>query len=343
MLGPLAAFGLLALAPGAFDVVFLVSFCVAVVGVALFALFVEARSAPVAVAASEAVPAAPTGRVSAIDALRLLRLPRFRGLVLVGSALSAGAISDGLVYVVLQRRVRFEAGVPAPLDVAQRLLVFMVLAMPIGRLADRVGRGPVLVAGYAILAALYALLLLGGRGWATVGASVVLLGACYASTDGVLMALASPLLPAELRTSGLALLTTFTTVARLLASVAFGAIGPCGSRPRRPLVFLVAVVVVVALSALRWAARVGDPSMQREPPLDPRTDTAQRGRSPRRALAFATVVVMMSALAGGAVVRAMNRRAEGERAASAGATAPGARRLPATSHTSPICSSAAWS
>jgi dipeptide/tripeptide permease len=46
----------------------------------------------------------------------------------------------------------------------------------------------------------------------------------YAATEGVLMALASSVLPEELRGSGLALLVTATSVARLLASVAFGAL-----------------------------------------------------------------------------------------------------------------------
>jgi hypothetical protein len=51
-----------------------------------------------------------------------------------------------------------------------------------------------------------------------------MLGAYYACTDGVLMALASVFLPSELRASGLALLATATGLARLFSSVMFGAV-----------------------------------------------------------------------------------------------------------------------
>ncbi|HTU03421.1 MAG TPA: hypothetical protein VMG58_16445, partial [Candidatus Sulfotelmatobacter sp.] len=49
-------------------------------------------------------------------------------------------------------------------------------------------------------------------------------GAYYACTDGVLMALAGSVLPAELLATGMASLTTITAVARLLAAVCFGAL-----------------------------------------------------------------------------------------------------------------------
>ena len=56
------------------------------------------------------------------------------------------------------------------------------------------------------------------------GIFLVLVGAYYAATDGVLMALASSTVPAHLRGSGLALLVTATSLAKLVASIAFGAL-----------------------------------------------------------------------------------------------------------------------
>lgn len=286
MLGPLVAFGLLALVPGAFDVLFIVSFCIGVVGVALFALFVDGRPAPAEIAtpetsardlpppgASASGPRPQAATASPIDvtapqapragALELLRLPRFRVLVVVGSALSAGAISDGLVFVVLQRRVRFDVSY-LPLLYMASALVYMLLAVPVGRLADRVGRERVLVAGYALLAVLYALLLVAPPGWPTVIGCVALLGACYASTDGVLMALASPVLPAEVRTTGLAVLTTCTTLARLLASVMFGAVWTWWGVDWALLVFLATLVLATMTSALGWK-----PAKPKESARDP--------------------------------------------------------------------------
>lgn len=51
----------------------------------------------------------------------------------------------------------------------------------------------------------------------------MLLGLFYAATDGVLMAAAGAVLPAELRTTGLAVLQTAQALARFAGSVLFGA------------------------------------------------------------------------------------------------------------------------
>ena len=79
--------------------------------------------------------------------------------------------------------------------------MYLLLAIPTGRLADAVGRTPVFLAGYALLAAAY-LPLLGVAGGVVVLVSLPLLGAYYAATDGVLMALATRTLPGELLTTG---------------------------------------------------------------------------------------------------------------------------------------------
>ena len=51
---------------------------------------------------------------------------------------------------------------------------------------------------------------------------LALYGVFYAATDGVLMALAGPVLPAALRTTGLALIQTGQALAYLVSSVLFG-------------------------------------------------------------------------------------------------------------------------
>ncbi len=214
LLGPLVAFGLLALVPGAFDAVFVASFCAAVVGLSLLALFVE-NPAP------DATMVAP--RVSLRAAIGLLGTPRFRALVVAGAALSLATIGDGLLYLGLQRRLSFGVGF-FPLLYVGTALVYLLLAVPAGRLADRIGRERVFVGGYVLLLLAYAVLLFPTVALAQLAVALGLLGAYYAATDGVLMALASAVLPGELRASGLALLTTATGLARLLASVLFGAL-----------------------------------------------------------------------------------------------------------------------
>jgi MFS family permease len=215
MLGPLLAFGLLALAPLAFTSLFLVSFMIALVGVAILVLFVQPRRAPAA-----AVPERPP---SLRGAFGLLRLRRYRALLLSGGVLSLATASDAFVFLILQEKLDLRTSL-FPLLFVGSATTFMLLATPIGRLADRIGRGRVLLGGYGLLLTVYALLVSPLGGWPLLVATLGLLGTYYAATDGILMAMGSAVVPEAVRGSGLALLRTTTSGARLLASVIFGAL-----------------------------------------------------------------------------------------------------------------------
>jgi MFS family permease len=245
MIGPLVAFGLLALAPNAFDAIFVVSFCVAAIGLGLLLFFVENR------AASEATEATARA-VSLGAAVGLLRTPRFGALVLVGAALALATMSDGFLYLGLQRRLNFNIGF-LPLLYVATSLVYLILAVPAGRLADRIGRARVLIGGYALLLVAYTSLLLPSLGAVEVVVYVALLGAYYAATDGVLMALASAVLPEGLRASGLALLTTATGLARLVASVLFGALWTWLGMEAAVVAFGVGLIAAIVLAVIALA------------------------------------------------------------------------------------------
>jgi MFS family permease len=249
MLGPLVAFGILLIAPLAFDAIFIVSFCFALVGFAILALFVENHRPPAARARGANVPEPERAPVSLRAAAGLLRLRRFRALTLAGVALALVTLSDGFVYISLQRRLDFDVRY-LPLLFVATALCYMVAAIPIGRLADRVGRGRVFLGGYALLLLLYLGLLLPVFGTAELLLLLAGLGLYYAATDGVLMALASAVLPAELRASGLALLVAATSTSRLGASILFGALWTWQSLDLALVVFACGLAAAVPLAAL---------------------------------------------------------------------------------------------
>jgi MFS family permease len=215
MLGPLIAFAMLAAAPTAFNSVFTVSFCIALIGLGIIVLFVSPKAERPEGGAEPAKPASLKG------ALDLLEIPRYRALVVAGAALSLVTASDAFIFLALQDVADLGTSM-FPLLFVGSSAAFMLLAVPMGRLADRVGRVRVLLGGYVLLGGVYVTLLSGLHGWAFVILALALLGSYYAATDGVLMALGSAVVPDEMRGTGLAFLGTATNVAKLLASVLFG-------------------------------------------------------------------------------------------------------------------------
>ncbi|SDW57458.1 Nitrate/nitrite transporter NarK [Amycolatopsis xylanica] len=210
--GPLVALAVLAAAgAGAFDAVFFTSFCIGAIGVLLLVLFVRDRRT--------ARP--PAGTVSPRAALALLRTAGVRRLLLAACVLGMSTIGDGFVYLLLQRKEDIATGW-FPLLAVGTNLAYLLLAAPLGAFADRVGRLPVLLAGYGGLVAVYLLLASPLRGWPLFALALGLYGAFYASTDGVLMALAGPVLPEALRTTGISLIQTGQALSYLVSSVLFG-------------------------------------------------------------------------------------------------------------------------
>ncbi|WP_208901236.1 MFS transporter [Streptomyces incarnatus] len=212
LLGPLVAFLILRATVDGYDAVFTVSFCVAVLGVVVLVLFVPGGRGGVVV----------QERPSLRGAVGLLRRRGLRRIAVCALLLGLATVSDSFVYLLLQRRL----GVPdrwfalLPLGTAAS---FLLLAVPLGRLADRAGRWAVFVGGHGGLLVAYGLLLTAWHGRALPYVVLALHGAFYAATDGVLMAAASEGVPQALRSSGLALVQTGQALARFACSLLFGA------------------------------------------------------------------------------------------------------------------------
>ena len=209
-LGPLVAMAVLALSLGSYTSVFFTSFCVAAIAVLLLALFVKDHPGGVDRAA-----------VSLRMAANLLKQSDFRRVTIWAALLGLVTVGDSFVYLVLQRRWEIAATF-FPLLPLGTAGVYLILAVPLGKLADRVGRWPVFLGGHGALG--LALVLLCGP-QAGIWLAVVALGlhgVFYAATDGVLMAAAGPLIPRDLRATGMAVVQTGQAVARMLSSVLFG-------------------------------------------------------------------------------------------------------------------------
>ena len=105
-----------------------------------------------------------------------------------------------------------------------------------------------------LLLSVYGVLLTDLDGLGMVGMTLALFGLYYAATDGVLAAIASALLPADLRATGLSAVTAVSGVTRLVASIVFGALWTA-TDVHTAVVFyavgLTAVLPVVAILMLR--------------------------------------------------------------------------------------------
>ncbi len=160
-------------------------------------------------------------RVTVRELVGLARSRGFATRVALAGAFTAFTVSDAFVFLTLLERNEDLASV-FPLLAVGLGLAYAALAVPVGRVADRVGRMRTYLLGHVALLVVY--VVVGGPLGMIPGTllALLMLGLYYAATDGVLAASVSAVLPESGRTTGLALAQTVVAGAAMVSSVMFG-------------------------------------------------------------------------------------------------------------------------
>lgn len=207
--GPLTAIGLLAVfGHGNYRPIFLIAFVPGAIGAALVLL---AREAPAA-AERRTLP-----RIFSLEGYDR----RFLAFLAITVVFALGNSSDA--FLILRARDLGLGAIAAVLAYVVYNVVYAALSLPAGIRSDRVGRRRVLVAGFAVFAAVYAGFALAGDGWA-VWPLFAVYGVYIAMTDGVARAYIADLVAPARRGAALGLYNAIIGVMTLLASVLGGAL-----------------------------------------------------------------------------------------------------------------------
>lgn len=256
VLGPLVALLVLKLWPSLpLATLFFIALVPALGSVLIAAIFVREVSPQ----NDDATPPQEAGSTPQATA-RLRDLPRGFWMFLAAYALfSLGNSSDS--FLLLRAR---DIGLSLDrviLVYALFNVVYALCATPFGRLSDRIGRRPVLAAGWLVYAGVY----VGFAVWGAAAAPWVLMaayGLYHALTEGVTKALVTDFVPAGQRGGALGLFLAVAGVSQVVASLAAGAlwnVRPFGTAVVLPLA-LGAVLSLAAIPLLLAArpARQGD-------------------------------------------------------------------------------------
>ncbi|MFB9074653.1 MFS transporter [Citricoccus parietis] len=270
--GPLLAFVVLLLVPDGYRVVFAVSLAAALIGVAALILFVPNVRFSRTTTTSTTTPAAPVpaaAETSPVVRPRTLRSRTLRSraprsgsprrprwhtldgplkrLLVAAGVLGLLTVGDGFIYLAIMSHGHLDP-LWFPLLFVGTNGVFLLLAIPVGRIADRTSRAAVLIGGHLFLAGAYVAAAMGGS-WIALGLALLMLGIFYAATDGVLAALAGQLSPQGRTATGIGAAQTVVAITRLVASTGFGALWVLfGAVPT----MVGAAVVLVLVLPLAW-------------------------------------------------------------------------------------------
>ncbi|MCC6650225.1 MAG: MFS transporter [Candidatus Eisenbacteria bacterium] len=167
----------------------------------------------------------------------------FRRFLAVDVAFQLG--NSSMAFVLLRTQAAgWSAGQVSLVYLAYNL-VYALLALPFGRLSDRIGRRPLLLAAYAVYAVAYAALALHATR-AGVVAAFLLLAVHSALIEGQAKSLVADLAPREARASAYGVQAAFSGLALLPASIAAGLLWDLAG-PAAPFALGAALAALAAL------------------------------------------------------------------------------------------------
>lgn len=237
VVGPLAAFALMAWGGVSLRTVFLLAAIPAAAAMVVLLAFVR-----------EAARTAGSGRRPGLGRAGLS--PRFAAYLGVLFVFTLGNSTDALLILRAS-----ELGVPASLTLLLWAMLHVVksaASTPGGMLSDRLGRRPLIIGGWLVYAAVYLGFGLATEAWQA-WALFAAYGLYFGMTEGVEKALVADLVPANVRGAAFGWFNLTIGIAALPASVLFGGIWQAWGAP---VAFATgAGLAVLAAGGLAWVTR----------------------------------------------------------------------------------------
>jgi MFS family permease len=207
-LGPLVAFGILAIYTGNYRLVFWLSVIPGILAVILIIFFLKGKDRR------------EHGEKAKLPKFGFRNLNRnFIGFSLISTLFTVGNFSDAFLALRAQDAGMLPAFIPLAFFAFN--ISSSIFSMPIGMLSDRIGRRPILISGFLIFAVIYY-----GFGIAKsvlwIWVLFVLYGLYYAFTEGVQKAYIADMVPEGQRGTAMGTYNAMTGLAALPASIMAG-------------------------------------------------------------------------------------------------------------------------